>query len=146
MTNIRFHNKPVSKSFNNLVDDLFTAMPSFLREDFVPVKHAVPVNITETEAGYRLDLVAPGFEKENFRISIDNNVLTIEGESKATEETKTEKMIRKEHRIVNFKRSFTLDEQIETEQIGAQYVNGILTLNFPRKAEVRNAAKQITIQ
>jgi len=91
-----------------------------------------------------LEVVAPGMKKEDFEISLENNMLTI---SASKEETKNEqeKQILKEYKFQSFKRSFTLDEKINAESISAQYVNGILTLNLPKKEEVKPATKQITI-
>ena len=58
----------------------------------------------------------------------------------------TEKEIRKEYSYRSFKRSFTLDEKIDGNAIEAKYVNGVLTLNLPRKEEVKTASKDISIQ
>ena len=146
MTMIRFNNRPATKSFNNLMDDFFTSMPSFFREDFSPEKQVVPVNISETEGGYKLEFFAPGFEKEQFSISVENGMLTVEGKKEENEETKNNKTIRKEYKVLSFKRSFTLDENINPDGIGASYQNGILTLNLPKKEEVKPAAKQISVQ
>ena len=142
-------NKPVQRSFNNLMDDFLNQVPSLFRDEFITpnLKHQVPVNIRETETDYVLELVAPGLEKEDFRISLDKNLLTISAEKSAeNEETKEGKLIRKEYRFQSFKRSFTLDEKIEAGNIAAKYLNGVLTLNLPKKVEVKEAAKQITVQ
>ncbi len=146
MTLVKFNTRSTQNPFNNLVDDFFGNVPSFLREDFVPAKNSVAVNIKETEKDYQLDIIAPGLNKEDFRINTDNNILTVEAERKATEENKNEKLIRNEYRFQSFKRSFTIDKNIDAENISAKYVNGVLTLNLPRKAEVRPAVKQISVQ
>jgi HSP20 family protein len=73
-------------------------------------------------------------------------MLTIEVQRKLEEENKTEKQIRREYKYQSFKRSFTVDENIDAENISAKYVNGVLTLNLPKKAVVKNSAKQISIQ
>lgn len=143
MTYVKFNQKQ-PKSFNNLMDDLFTTMPSIIREELVNQKHEVPVNIRETETDYQLDLVAPGMNKEDFKVDLDNNILTISAEVK--EENKDVKYVRREHRFRNIKRSFTLDEKIDSEKIVAKYVNGVLTLNLPKRQEVKTSAKQISIQ
>jgi HSP20 family protein len=148
MTLVRF-NKPAAQSFNNLVGDFFTNLPSLLQDDFISPdwKQSVPVNIKETENSYVLELVAPGLEKEDFKINLENNILTISGEKKTEEAgSENEKKIRKEYTFKSFKRSFSVDENIDAANIAAKYVNGVLTLNLPKKAEVKEAAKQITIQ
>ena len=146
MTQVRFNGQPVGRSFNNLMDDFFASVPSIIRDEFVPAKQNVPVNIKETETDYQLEVVAPGFEKENFKISLENKILTIEGEKKTEEENKNEKIVRREFRNQSFKRSFTVDENIDKDNISAKYVNGVLTLNLPKKGEVKPSTQQISVQ
>lgn len=148
MTLVRFNNRPVAKSFNNLVDDFFTGIPSLLRDDYSGFngKSSVPVNIKETEQDFVLELFAPGLAKEDFKINLDNNLLTISAEHKSEAENANEKTITKEYRYQSFSRSFNLDEKIDAANIAAKYLNGVLTLNLPKKAEVKEAAKQISIQ
>ena len=148
MTLARFQNKPVQKSFNNLMDDFFATVPSILRDDFVTpsFRSFTPVNIKETENDYVLELVAPGFQKEDFRINLDNNTLTISAEKKEDKENQNEKFIRKEYKQQSFSRSFTIDENIDAENISAKYVNGVLTLNLVKKQEVKPQVKEISIQ
>ncbi len=66
------------------MDDFFTTMPSILRDDTL-LKTNVPVNIRETQDGYLLELFAPGMNKEDFRINLDNNTLTISADKKEEE-------------------------------------------------------------
>lgn len=148
MTRINFQNKPASKSFNNLMDDFFATVPSILSDGFATPNYRsfTPVNIKETENDYVLELMAPGFQKEDVRINLDNNTLTVSAEKKAEEENKNEKYIRKEFKYQSFNRSFTIDENIDAENIVAKYLNGVLTLNLPKKAAVKPSSKEITIQ
>lgn len=148
MHHVRFNHKP-ARSFNNLMDDFFTQVPSLFRDDFSTVygQRNAPVNIRETENDFVLELVAPGLEKEDFKINLDKNQLTISAERKAATEPKAEgKQIMKEFSLASFKRSFTIDDKIDASNIAAKYANGILTLNLPKKAEVKEAAKEISIQ
>jgi HSP20 family protein len=148
MTLVKLKNRPVNGDFNKLMDDFFAPFSSLVGNDVATptYRSAVPVNITETENGYHLEVVAPGLDKEDFSISLDKNLLTVS--AKGGEEQKEEKgkSIRREYRFQSFSRSFTVDELIDTEGISAKYVNGVLTLNLPRKAEVKEATKQISIQ
>ena len=144
MTVVRYKNRVNGEpAFNNLISDLFSPMPSLLRDEW---KQAVPVNIREAEKEYRLELVAPGFEKEDFKISLENNILTVSADKKEETVNENEKFIRREYKHGGFKRSFTVDEKINADAISAQYVNGVLTLNLPKKEAVKPATKQITIQ
>ena len=148
MTLINVKSRPAEKSFNNFIDDFFPQIPSILRDNFeVPFsKQFTPVNVKQNENGYVLEVVAPGFSKEDFKIALDKNTLTISAEKKSEEENNTEKHIRKEYKFQSFKRSFTIDEKTDVENISAKYENGVLTLNLPLKAEVKEVAKEISIQ
>lgn len=145
---VKFQNRPVNKSFNNFMDDFFATVPSIFRDDFITPNFSsfTPVNIKETENEYVLDVVAPGFEKEDFKINLDNNTLTVSAERKMETENKREKFIRKEYKQQSFKRSFTIDENVDAENISAKYVNGVLTLNLAKKQEVKPSVKEISIQ
>ena len=148
MTLVNFRNRPVEKNFNNVMDTFFNGFPSVFRDDFATpnFKQFAPVNVKEVENGYQLEIVAPGLEKEDFKIEMDKNILTVSAEKKAETEAKAEKHLRREYKYQSFKRSFTIDENIAAENIDAKYVNGVLLLTLPKKAEVKAAAKQISVQ
>ena len=153
MTLVKFNRRPVESRLNNWVDNFFNDTPGFFKSDFYGVdkNYLQPVNIKETEKDYQLEVVAPGFDKADFKVNIDQNLLTVAAEKKveATDEKeadKNEKQIRREYSFKSFKRTFTIDEQIEANGIDASYVNGILTLNLPKKEEVKEAAKEIKIK
>ncbi len=148
MTHSKFHNRNFDRSIDNMVDELFNGLPVVLNDgyNFLTKQGYVPVNINEVTNGYTVDVIAPGFEKTDFKVNIDNNVLTISAERKTEEKSLTDKQIRKEYSYRSFKRSFTIDDKIDATAIEASYVNGVLKLNLPKKAEVREAAKDITIK
>ena len=152
MTQVKFNARPFERSFNNLLDDFLSEMPVIYKNGVSQSwKGFAPVNITEKETNYNIEVVAPGFEKSDFKVNIEENVLTISAEKKneVKEESdvkKDGKQIRKEYSYRSFKRSFTLDEKIDAAGIEAKYVNGVLTLNLPKKEEVKASAKEISIQ
>ncbi|MEI9943165.1 MAG: Hsp20/alpha crystallin family protein [Chitinophagaceae bacterium] len=147
MTYLNFNRKPFEKSFNNLVDDFFSELPVLYKNDATQDwKGFAPVNIKENEGNYNIEVVAPGFEKADFKINLDQNILTISAEKKNEVKNENEKQIRKEYNYRSFKRSFTLDEKVNAENIEAKYANGVLTLNLPKKEAVKVSAKEITIQ
>ena len=147
MTHSKFHNRNFDRSFDNMVDELFNGLPVVLNDgyNFLTKQGYVPVNIKETGSGYILEVVAPGFEKTDFKVNIDNNVLTISAEKKFEDTLENEKQVRKEYSYRGFKRSFTIDDKIDATAVEASYVNGVLKLNLPKKAEVKEAAKDIKI-
>jgi HSP20 family protein len=131
-----------------MVDELFNGLPVVFNEGYnsLTKQGHVPVNIKELPNSYTVDVVAPGFEKTDFKVNLEGNLLTISGEKKTEEKSETEKQIRKEYSYRSFKRSFTIDEKIDATGIEASYVNGVLQLNLPKKTEVREAAKDIVIK
>jgi HSP20 family protein len=150
MTQVKFSRRPFETSFNSLVDDILNEMPAVFKNgnQSQQWKGFAPVNIKETEKSYSIDVAAPGFDKADFKVNLDQDVLTISAEKKeeVKSENEKEKEIRREFSSRSFKRSFTLDEKINADGIEAKYVNGVLTLNLPKKEEVKSASKDISIQ
>jgi HSP20 family protein len=105
-----------------------------------------PVNIHETTDAYHLELSAPGRIKEDFKLSLDNGQLTISFEKKEENRTEDYKTIRKEFSFRSFKRSFNLDDRIDTNGIQAKYENGVLKLLLPKTEEKKESVKQINVQ
>ena len=132
-------------SFDGLMKELFneipTAVSKVVREDFLSFP---PVNITDKEKMYLVELSVPGYQKADFAIKLDNNILTVSADAKT--ENSEEKKIRKEFSLKAFKRSFTLTDKIETEAIEALYENGILKIGLPKKESATQPAKDINVQ
>ena len=147
MTHVKFNRKPFEGTLNTLVDDLFSELPGLFKGDFnnLERKDYVPVNVLETEKSYILNVVAPGFEKTDFKVNLDSNLLTVSGDKKVEEKAEGLKDIRREYNFRSFKRSFTLDEKIDATKIEASYINGVLTLNLPKKEAVKASATNIVI-
>lgn len=93
-------------------------------------------NISETETSFVIELAAPGLHKEDFEIQIENHLLTVRVEKKqeGENEQKTH-YTRQEFDFTNFKRSFRVGKVVDTEGIKAQYENGILRLELPKKEQ-----------
>lgn len=146
MTLVRTHN-PFGKSFDGLMNELFNELPSNLGKTFREDVWAFPpVNITEQNDAYQINLSAPGYEKADFNLKLDGNQLTISAEKKTESKAENEKVIRKEFTAKSFKRSFTVDDKIDAGNITAKYENGILLVTLPKKEDVKAAAKEISIQ
>lgn len=142
MTLIKFKNEnPVlsrtkSPYFSEFFNDLFENLPvTEYRKSTIPA-----VNIVENDEMYKLELAAPGLAKDDFKISIENDMLTVSTEKKSEETEKTEKFTRKEFSYSSFRRSFTLPELVDIEKIGATYNNGIMTIALPKKEEAKPKA------
>lgn len=140
-------NNPLAKSFDGFVNEFFNEFPATfgktIREDLIGFP---PVNIVEKNDAYHLEVAAPGWQKENFNVKLDANLLTISAEKKEEVKDETAKTVRREFSSKSFKRSFTLDEKIDGANISAKYENGILKVDLPKKEIVKAASKEITIQ
>ena len=110
--------------------------------------HKVPaVNITEQEGEYIVSLAAPGLKKDDFKIDVDGNMLTISSEKEENKEEKDKKFTRREYSYSSFSRCFTLPEEINQAKIEAKYEDGVLKISLPRKEGVNKpAAKQIVVK
>ncbi|MBS1512645.1 MAG: Hsp20/alpha crystallin family protein [Bacteroidetes bacterium] len=145
MTFVKANNGLV-KSFDGLMNDFFNELPSFGKAIRQDVFAFPPVNIVEKNDHYHLQVSAPGFEKTDFNVKLDGNILTITGEKKEETKSETDKVIRNEFSAKSFKRSFTLDDKIDAAKIAAKYENGILHIGLPKKEEEKAVAQQISIQ
>ena len=130
--------KQTPLGFSNLFDE-FLNTPSNI--SYTPL-----VNIFEKENVFILELNVPGIKKEEIILQIDKGILTIQYDHKNIFENKTDKVIRHEFHAKSFKRSFSLDDKINTSAIDASLENGVLTLTLPLKDEITTPKKQITIK
>lgn len=125
------------KPWNELIDG-----GAFRRTMNIPA-----VNITELKDEYQVSLAAPGLKKEDFKIDVDGNMLTISSEKEENKEEKDAKFTRKEYSYSSFSRSFTLPDEINVDKIDAKYADGVLKLSLPRKEEAKkHSAKQIAVK
>jgi HSP20 family protein len=146
MTLVKLNQRPFEKTLNSLFEDFFQSFPSGFSGPDVNANGFIPANIRETADGYQLDLVAPGFDKQDFKVNLDKNILTVSADKKSEEKKEDEKMIRREYSFRSFSRSFTLNDTIDASKIVAKYDNGVLALQLPKKEEVKVMPKEITIQ
>ena len=131
-------------NLNNLFEDVFGNFPTgnFQRE-----LHTPAVNIKESKDTFELELAAPGLQKQDFNLNVDDNLLTISYEKQTSKEDNSDepKIHRQEFTTKSFKRTFTLDEKIDADKIVAKYESGILSVTLPKKEEVKVAPKTIEI-
>jgi HSP20 family protein len=104
-----------------------------------------PVNIFDNNDNYSIEVAAPGLDKNDFKVQLDRNLLSISVEKKETVENNDSREIRREFSHRGFKRSFTLDDKIDADNIVAKYENGVLRLTLPKREEVKSGSKDIAI-
>jgi HSP20 family protein len=144
---IKWNNTRVP-AFKNLVDEFFKndGFGQFGGRSMACSSPAV--NVKETDKSFVIDVAAPGMKKEMFKVEVDaENVLSISAENKTEEEKNEGRYSRKEFSFTQFKRRFTLPENVMSDKIEATYVDGILSLVLPKKAdEAPKAARLISIR
>jgi len=106
------------------------------------------VNVSEDEKNYMVEVIAPGFKKEDFKLKVDDDILTISAETKS--ETKDNgngrEYTRREYSYNSFARSFRLPDNVKDDSISASYQDGILKLELPKSTVQTKATKEISIK
>ncbi|MCF8226155.1 MAG: Hsp20/alpha crystallin family protein [Bacteroidales bacterium] len=106
---------------------------------------APAVNIIERQEEFRIEVAAAGLSKDDFRIDLDNEILTISSVEKETQEEQ-HNYTRREFNYGSFSRSFRLEDSFDTDSISAVHNNGVLTIHLPLKKEaVQHGPKTIDI-
>lgn len=129
---------PLAQELGYMVDD-------FVNKGFqdmfggAMLQQTVPTaNIKETETNFAIDVAAPGLEKQDFKINVENGFLVISVEKEKSEETKDDKYYRKEFSFQSFKRSFKLPEHADESSVKASYNNGVLNVLIGKKTVVKS--------
>ena len=140
--------------------NLFSTIPSlfddFLTRDFfnrssfnqVSNSETLPaVNIQETDISYEIEVAAPGMNKDDFNIELNNNVLVVNAHRTKEIEDKGDNYMRKEFNYQQFQRSFQLPQlMVKEDKVCAKYNNGILSITIPKKeSETLNSSRRIEI-
>lgn len=102
-------------------------------------------NVEETENGYRISVAVPGIKKENISVQVKDQVLHIEASEKGETEEKNVKFLRKEYNFSKFKRTFTLSDALDVDNIQAAYKDGILTLDILKKEVADNKSSKTIV-
>ena len=138
-------NKRFLPSFD---DDMFGK--DFLRDffDFENNPSVPDVNVRETKDQYTIEVAAPGMDKKDFNVDVQNNMLVISSEKESKDENKEdENFLRREFSYTSFQRSFSIPENVDADNIKAKYDNGVLYVELPKRKEaVEKASKQIKIE
>jgi len=143
MTLVKFNNKTRNTApyFNNVFDSLFSEA---LTKNY-SVNKVPNVNIYETANEYKIELAAPGLAKEDFKIDLKKDNLSVWVEKVPTENAVEKDYTRKEFDYQSFARSFVLPEGVDADKISAEYLNGILTVTIGKKEEVKSTYKEIIV-
>jgi HSP20 family protein len=127
---LKKYETPFEGILNNWLNDEFIGIPSIDHS----IKTLPPVNLIESKESYTIELSAPGFDKDDFKIELDNFNLSVslDIDDKLNESVQ---YIKREYNYSSFKRSFKLAKYSDIKKIDASYVNGILTIQIPKTKE-----------
>ena len=121
------------EAMNQLLEDSFVR-PAAARggQGFVPA-----LDVSETEDGYQVEAAVPGLKPEDLEITVENNVLTIKGETRQEKEDKQRSFHRIERRFGSFQRTIALPNTVKPVAIKASLEHGVLRLEIPKAEEVK---------
>ena len=125
-----------------MFDDFFKGMGDWTGGSEA-VSNMPSVNITENTDSFLLDIAAPGLEKDDFNINLEENTLTISAERSSEEKTKDEEVVRREFNYTSFQRSFRLPTTVDADKINASYNKGVLRLTIPKKEEAKQKTPRV---
>jgi HSP20 family protein len=104
------------------------------------------VNVSETPKEFKLEVAAPGLERKDFKIEVENHCLCISAEKEEEKKEKEGDYTRREYSFNSFSRSFTLPENVKEGNIDAKYENGVLKVIVPKAKETpTKAVRQIAV-
>jgi HSP20 family protein len=134
------------RTIGGIMEEVLQNGINVFHDDFA-TKHSIPVNIKETDKAFELHVVAPGLSKDEFKIQVERDLLTVSFEKKEESKEQQEgKWLRSEYHYRSFKRSFTLNEKIDVANISAAYTDGVLNIQLPKKENVEAGSLQIAVK
>jgi HSP20 family protein len=146
MTLVKFNsdkNKSANvQGFNNVFDSIFN--DTFFSDRMVTRVPAA--NISESADHFHLELAAPGLKKEDFKLKLERDVLSISVEQTLQNEHQERSYAKREFSYSSFVRAFTLPETANIEGIEAKYNDGVLSIDIPKREEAKITSRQIEIK
>jgi HSP20 family protein len=133
-------------SLPNLVDEFFNhELPNSWNRNWANAGSPA-VNIIETQNEFRIEVAVPGLNKDDFKINIENDLLTVSASKESKSEETDETYTRREFSYNSFSRSFTLPETVANDHISAEHKDGIVHIHIPKKEEAKpKPAREIAI-
>lgn len=131
---------------NRWADDIFAPFfsDSFFSDRFI--SRVPAVNIAETKDAYEVELAAPGLSKDDFKINVDKDVITISAEKKTENEASDKYYNKREYSYTSFTRSFTLPDTADHSKIDARYQDGVLLVSVGKQEEAKDVSRLIEVK
>lgn len=146
MTLVKFSPEKRSNSLMPGFNDIFE---SFFNDSFLSDRMTTRVpaaNISETPDHFHIELAAPGLKKEDFKLNLEQNVLTISVEQSQENNAENKNYNKREYSYSSFVRSFTLPDSADDSGIEAEYIDGILKINIAKREEAKTVRRQIEVK
>lgn len=147
MTLVKFNSDQNKKAnsltgFSNVFDSVFN--DTFFSDRMV--SRVPAANISESADHFHVELAAPGLKKEDFKLKLERDVLTISVEQMNQQEAEHRNYAKREFAYSSFVRAFTLPESANAEGIEAKYSDGVLCIDIPKREEAKMVTRQIEIK
>ena len=133
-------------SLRSMMEDFWNTESVFGKSLFNDGGDLPAVNIKENENNFEIEVAAPGYQKQDFKVDIVNGMLTISAENKNEQQENKENYTRREFSYSTFTRSFTLPETVKQEDVKAKYENGLLHLTLQKSEKAPEQKKMISIE
>ncbi len=146
MSLIKFNNGTRNQGLSNGVNDIFESIfnDSFFSDRMM--SRVPAVNVSETADQYLIEMAAPGLSKEEFKINLERNMLTVSAEQQKQSEDSGKRYNKREFSYTSFVRSFALPDSADDANINAEYRDGILHISVAKKEEAKLVSRQIEIK
>ncbi|MBS1527267.1 MAG: Hsp20/alpha crystallin family protein [Bacteroidetes bacterium] len=131
-------------SLRSMMEDFWNG-DKFFNTPFLSGELVPSVNVSDKKNHYELEVAAPGYKKDDFKISIENGLITIGAETSSEKKEEREDYLRQEFSRSSFTRTFSLPEDVEDDKINAHYENGVLTVELKKSAKAIAAKKEIKV-
>jgi len=146
MTLVKFNpannNRSLMPGFSDVFDSIFN--DTFFSDRMI--SRVPAANISESADHYHVELAAPGLKKEDFKINLDRNVLSVSVEQNLENNESEKNYSKREYGYNSFVRSFTLPESADENRIDAAYTDGVLKIDISKREEAKNIRRQIEIK
>lgn len=146
MALVKFSNGNQSRGIDHWSGNFFD---SLFNDTFVSdrlVSRVPAVNISESDEAYHIELAAPGLGKSDFKINVDQEVLTISAEQKSDQVDEQKKYSKREYSYTSFTRSFTLPESVDHNSIDANYADGVLRVTIGKKEDAKIVSRLVEVK
>ncbi|HEY9000717.1 MAG TPA: Hsp20/alpha crystallin family protein [Mucilaginibacter sp.] len=131
-------------SLRSMMEDFWNG-DKFFNTPFFNAETIPSVNVRDKKNHYELEVAAPGYKKDDFKISTEKGLISISAETSSEKKEEKEDYLRQEFSCSSFTRTFSLPEDVEDDKINARYDNGVLTIELKKTAKPVAAKKEIKV-